>query len=200
MDYLSLFSSDVYTWVILPLLIFIARVCDVSLGTIRIIFISRGMKYLAPFVGFFEIMVWLLAIGQIMQNLTNIACYVAYAGGFALGTFAGVYIEEKLAMGVLLVRIITKKDASELIDFLKSADYGVTSVAAQSNAGQVHIIYITVKRSDLQDVVGIIKKLHPKAFYTIVDIKSVSEEVFPLEKPRYERNYLGLLRLRRKGK
>ncbi|ATZ61053.2 MAG: DUF2179 domain-containing protein [Methanosarcinales archaeon Met12] len=199
MDYLSIFSSDVYTWVILPLLIFIARVCDVSLGTIRIIFISRGMKYLAPVVGFFEIIIWLLALGQIMQDLTNIVI-VAYAGGFAMGTFVGIYIEEKLAMGVLLVRIITKKDASELIDFLESAGYGVTSVAAQSNVEQAHIIYITIKRGDLQNVVEIIRRFNPTAFYTIVDIKSVSEEVFPLKKPRYERNYLSSLISRRKGK
>ena len=135
-----------------------------------------------------------------MQNLTNIAYYVAYAGGFALGTFAGIYIEEKLAMGVLLVRIITKRDASELIDFLKSAGYGVTSVGAQSNVGQVHIIYVTIKRGDLQNVVETIRRFNPTAFYTMVDIKSVSEEVFPLKKPRYERGYLSLLGLHRKGK
>lgn len=78
-------NSWVYTWIAIPSLIFVARVIDVSLGTVRVIFVSRGLKYLAPVVGFFEILIWLLAIGQIMRNLSNPACYIAYAGGFALG-------------------------------------------------------------------------------------------------------------------
>ncbi|UZE91747.1 MAG: DUF2179 domain-containing protein [Methanosarcinales archaeon] len=200
---LSFFSSDAYTFIIIPLLIFIARICDVSLGTIRIIFISKGMKYVSSFIGFCEILIWLLAIGQIMQNLTNIACYVAYAGGFAAGTFVGIYIEERLAVGTLLVKVILRKDASGLIDFLKFEGYGVTSVVAEGSTGPVHIIYIIVRRIDLQDVIQNIEKLHPKAFYTVMDIKSVSKEVSPLNKDKeshYVGNYLSLLKLRRKGK
>ena len=87
MDLLELYNSDIFKWVILPLLIFIARLIDVSLGTLRIIFVSHGLKYIAPLVGFVEINVWLLAIGQIMQNLDNLVCSLAYAGGFAMGAF-----------------------------------------------------------------------------------------------------------------
>ena len=101
------FNPEIFTWVIMPLLIIFARICDVSLGTIRIISIARGYKLIAPLLGFFEILIWLLAIKQIMQNLTNIFYYVAYSGGFAAGTFIGIYIEEKLAMGIFLIRIIT---------------------------------------------------------------------------------------------
>ena len=96
---MAFFGSEIFTFIILPILIFIARVCDVSIGTMRIIFISRGAKILAPLLGFFEILIWLVAIGKVMQNLDNIACYVAYAGGFATGNFVGIRIEEKLAMG-----------------------------------------------------------------------------------------------------
>ena len=67
-ELLNFTESEIYAWIILPFLIFFARVCDVSLGTIRIIFISKGLKYLAPLIGFFEILIWLLAIGQIIQN------------------------------------------------------------------------------------------------------------------------------------
>ncbi len=200
---LSFFSSDAYTFIIIPLLIFIARICDVSLGTIRIIFISKGMKYVSSFIGFCEILIWLLAIGQIMQNLTNIACYVAYAGGFAAGTFVGIYIEERLAVGTLLVKVILRKDASGLIDFLKFEGYGVTSVVAEGSTGPVHIIYVIVRRIDIQDVIQNIEKLHPKAFYTVMNLKSVSKEVLPLNKGKeshYMGNYLSLLKLRRKGK
>src|SRR3990170_7206590 len=122
------FNSDLFALFILPLLIFIARVFDVTFGTMRIIFVSRGEKFLAPLFGFFEIIIWLFAIGQVMQNFTNIAYYIAYAGGFAMGNFVGIYIEEKMAMGTLVMRTITKKDASNLINALKSNNCGVTSI------------------------------------------------------------------------
>jgi len=97
----SLTISEIYALIGLPLLIFFARVCDVSLGTIRIIFISKGIKYLAPIVGFFEILIWLLAISQIMQNLTNPYYYIFYAGGFATGNLVGIILDEKLSIGTV---------------------------------------------------------------------------------------------------
>ena len=194
------FNPEIFTWVIMPLLIIFARICDVSLGTIRIISIARGYKFIAPLLGFFEILIWLLAIKQIMQNLTNIFYYVAYSRGFAAGTFIGIYIEEKLAMGIFLIRIITSKDASELIEFIKSAGYGLTSVNAQGATGQVHIIYTIIKRSNIQDITEIIDRFNPKSFYSIEDIRFAKEGVFPLNKSPYKKNYLNLLRIHRKGK
>jgi len=191
---------EVFKWVVIPLLIILARICDVSLGTIRIISIGRGYKLIAPLLGFFEVLIWLLAIRQIMQNLTNALYYLVYAGGFATGTFVGMYIEEKLAIGILSIRIITRKDASELIDFLRSADYGVTSVDAQGATGPVHVIYTIAKRGDLQNIVEIINKFNPKAFYLIEDIRSVRKGVFPHERSFHKKGYLNLLGLRRKGK
>jgi uncharacterized protein YebE (UPF0316 family) len=186
--------------VILPLLIFLARIVDVSMGTIRILFISRGTKFLAPLIGFFEVLIWLLAIGQIMQNLTNVLCYIAYAGGFATGTYVGIFIEEKLAMGLLLVRVVTTKDASELIEYLKSADFGVTHVAARGVAGQVRIVLTIIRRKNLNKVVEIIRRFNPNAFYSTENIRYVSKEVFPLENPPTKRSFLfSFLRLR-KGK
>ena len=200
MEDLSFFSSDIYALLILPLLIFIARVLDVTLGTIRIVFISKGFKYLAPAVGFFEVMIWLLAIGQIFQNLTNIGYYIAYAGGFAMGTFVGIFIEDKLSIGTEIVRIITRKEAPKLIGVLKSKGYGVTSVDAEGAYGQVNIIYTIVDRRDIQNVFGIIKKYNPYAFYTIEDIRFVSKRIFPHRKPWYKRYYKSLPKFRRKGK
>lgn len=200
MAFLSFTNSDIYTWVILPLLIFVARILDVSIGTIRILFISRGTKFLAPIMGFFEVLIWLLAIGQIMRNLTNVMCYLAYAGGFATGTFVGLYIEEKLAMGTLMVRVVTGKDASQLIAFLNSANFGVTSVDAEGITGKVHIIFTIIKRSDLPKVVEIIRRFNPNAFYSTEDVRFVSKELFPLRKSPAERgSFFSLLR-QRKGK
>jgi hypothetical protein len=109
------------------LLIFFSRVTDVTLGTLRIAFISRGEKALAPLIAFFEMMVWLFAISTLMQNLTNFAYYVAYAGGFAGGVFTGLRIEDRIALGSRMIRTITQDDASELSDELRAAGWGVTS-------------------------------------------------------------------------
>jgi uncharacterized protein YebE (UPF0316 family) len=196
----SFFDSEAFTFVLLPALIFIARICDVTLGTIRIIFVSRGQKILAPLVGFVEILIWLTAIGKIMQNLGDVYCYLAYAAGFAAGNFVGIYIEEKLAMGVFLIRIITKKQAAQLIAGLNSEGYGATSIAAEGSTGQVAVVYSVIKRGDVDRVVEIIKQFNPKAFYSIEDVRFVSRGVFPLRSTLPEKHFLGLFRRFRKGK
>jgi len=197
---MSFLQSEAFTFILLPVLIFLARVLDVSFGTIRVIFILRGRKYLAPVIGFFEILIWLVAIGKVMQNLNNVFCYIAYAGGFSAGNFMGMWIEEKLAMGTLIVQIITRQDASALMESLKSSGFGVTAVPAQGTTGQVHIIYSVIKRSALKDVVAVIKRFNPMAFYSIEDVKFASQPIFPLGKSWLDIRLLGLLRLFRKGK
>jgi len=182
MSDLLLLNSEFFAWVVLPLLIFIARVADVSLGTVRVIFITRGLKYLAPIVGFFEILIWLMAIGQIMRNLSNPLCYIAYAAGFATGNYIGIWIAEKLSLGVVLIRVITSKDASELLEYLKSAKYGVTSVDAQGSAGKVQVVFTIVPRREVGSIVNLIKQFNPKAFYTIEEVGFVEEGIFPAKK------------------
>jgi uncharacterized protein YebE (UPF0316 family) len=199
MDILNM-QSPVYTWLIVPVLIFLARIVDVSIGTIRILFISRGKRYLAPVMGFFEVLVWLLAIGQIMRNLTNVLCYVAYAGGFATGTYVGLWIEEKLAVGLLMVRVVTHRDATPLIERLRKEAFGVTHVAARGVTGSVRIVFTIIKRSDLSRVIKIIRKFNPNAFYSTEDVRSVSKEVFPLAQSSTRRGFLGSLSRWRKGK
>lgn len=175
----SVVSPEILTYVILPILIFLARICDVSLGTIRVIFISKGIRYLAPIIGFFEVIIWLLAIGQIMNNLTNFVAYIAYGAGFAAGTYIGMAIEEKISLGLVSVRIITKKDPGELIQYLRLNNYGVTSLDGEGGTGKVKMVFTIIKRQDLPHVVEIIKQFHPNAFYSVDDVKSVGEGIFP---------------------
>ena len=191
---------EIYSWIILPLLIFFARVCDVSLGTLRIIFISKGIKYLAPFVGFFEILIWLLAISQIMQNLTNPYYYLFYASGFAIGNLVGIIIEEKLSIGTVAVRIITRQDASELVKSLKNYDYGITVVNAEGSKGKVKIIFTVISRQNIKKVINLVKKYNPRAFYSIEDIRYVSETLKSGKIPWYKKNHLKFLNGIRKGK
>jgi Uncharacterized protein conserved in bacteria len=119
MDLSLFYHSEIFKLIVIPILIFLARICDVTLDTARIIYVSRGIKFLAPLIGFFEVLIWLLSITQIMNNLTNVVYYIAYAGGFAMGNYIGIYIEEKMAIGTVVIRIITQKNASELVEFLK---------------------------------------------------------------------------------
>lgn len=184
MDLNSFFQPWVFSWIVIPLFIFLARVLDVTLGTMRIVFVARGLKYMAPLVGFFEVLIWLLAIRQILQNLNNVACYLAYAGGFALGNIIGIHIEKKMALGRLLIRIITRKEAVELIPYLRAQGYGVTSFEAQGATGKVNIIYMVIRRQDLEKVSKVIKKFNPKAFFTVEDVRIVSEGIFPFRTAR----------------
>ncbi len=194
-------GSDVFRWVILPLLIFLARILDVSLGTIRIVFVSRGLKYLAPVIGFIEVIIWLLAIRVIMQNLNNFACYFAYGAGFAMGTFIGLQIEKRIAIGNSIIRIITQKDATQLIDYLRSQGFGVTHMDAQGIKGKVNVIYMIIKRQDFEKVTQIINKFNPKAFFTVEDVCMVSAGTFPLRRSRLSHiPLIGSFMFWRKGK
>ncbi|NLL05909.1 MAG: DUF2179 domain-containing protein [Clostridiaceae bacterium] len=171
-------NTDVFSWVILPLLIFVSRIIDVSIGTIRIILVSRGKKYIAPLLGFFEVLIWIVAISQIMQHLDNIACYFAYAGGFATGTFVGMILEEKLAIGMLVVRVILVKDECHLRERLRNAGFGVTLVDAHGANGDVNIIYTIIKRKELDEVIEIVTNCNSKAFYSVEDARTVNLGVF----------------------
>jgi len=168
------------TWIVIPLLIFIARIADVSLGTLRIVFVSKGMKILAPVLGFFEIIIWLLAVSRIFENLDNWVYFISYAAGFSAGNYIGLLIEERIALGFVNLRIITQLSGEELISRLSSEGFGVTSVDAKGSLGKVNIIYCVIKRSDYQRVAKLIKEYNPQAFYTIEDIRFANKGVFPV--------------------
>jgi uncharacterized protein YebE (UPF0316 family) len=173
------FSSAIYTWLILPLCIFLARIVDVSMDTVRIIFINRNLRYYAMIIGFFEVMIWLMVIRQIFQQLNNPLCFIAYAAGFASGTFAGIIIENRISIGKVIIRIITRKEADDLVDFLKSSGYGITVIDAEGMTGPVKVIFTIVERSDIAHIVDRIKKHNPQAFYSFEDVRFVSEAVTP---------------------
>ncbi|AGB01823.1 DUF2179 domain-containing protein [Methanoregula formicica] len=196
----SFITPEVFAFVIVPVLIFLARVCDMSLDTIRVIFVSKGIRYLPAIVGFFEVIIWLVAIGQVMNNLTNVVCYLAYGAGFATGTIIGMAIEERLSLGLATVRIITAEDPAGLIRVLRSHDYGVTVLDAEGGKGRVKVIFTIIKRQDLQHVVSIIKDFNPDAFYSVEDVKAVAEGVFPSHNSHALLRWADLLNLRPKGK
>lgn len=178
----TFFDTALFSYGLLPVLIFLARICDVSLGTMRIIFVSKGKKYIAPILGFFEVLIWIIAVSKIMQNLDNYINYIAYAAGFATGNFMGMIIEEKLAMGIQMIRVFTYQRGTELIQNLNSRGYGATAVDAHGAREDVQLIYTIVHRNEIDKVMDIINHYNPKAFYTIEDVKAVNEGIFPPKK------------------
>ncbi|MDA3928972.1 MAG: DUF2179 domain-containing protein [Prolixibacteraceae bacterium] len=167
-------DSNWFIYGLLPLLIFLARVTDVTMDTLRIVFVTRGNKIVAPILGFFEIFIWLMAITRIMANLDNFATYIAYALGFAVGNYVGLLVEEKLAIGTQLIRIITNADASHLINNLREKGFGATAIDAEGKNGLVHVIFVVTKRKIVHQVIGVLNHFNPKAFYSIEDVRSVS--------------------------
>lgn len=175
----SMFGGfDYYSWVLLPLIIFFSRLGDVSLGTLRHVFISKGYRQIVPVLGFFEVLIWIIVVAQIMKNLNNIACYLAWAGGFAAGTYVGLRIEERLALGLQVIRIITNQNCDKLLENLKHENHGVTVVDAQGAVGPVKMIFTIIKRKNAQHVVRLIRQHNPTAFYSVEDIKDISQGVF----------------------
>ncbi len=196
----NFFNSDLFNYFLLPILIFLARICDVSFGTLRIIFVSKGKKSIAPILGFFEVLIWIIAISKIMQNLNNYVNYFAYAAGFATGNYVGMIIEEKLAMGIQMIRIFTRKEGMELVDMLNKGGYGATTIEAHGAKEKVHLVYSIVQRNELGEVLQIINKYNPKAFYTIEDVKVVNEGIFTPRKRKPVLPFANVLREWRKGK
>lgn len=188
--------KEIFDYVVMPLLIFCARVMDVSINTLRIMFVMNGKKKVAPILGFFESLIWLLAIGQIFQNVNNPMSYVGYAGGFAMGTFVGMTIEEKLALGRVLVRVITPQPMLELIEYMKDRNFRFTNVGGEGRYGKVNLLFTVMKREDLQEYVEKIKSINDKAFYTIESVRRISEDDLNVmeDRPRFTARLRGLVR------
>jgi uncharacterized protein YebE (UPF0316 family) len=183
----QIFNSSIFSLIILPTLIFAFRVADVALGTLRIVFISQGRKKLAPIVGFFEMIIWLFAMGQIFSNLSNILYYIAYAGGFAMGNYTGLILENKISLGLLSLHLIVRENHEELVKTLKAQGYGLTSLTAEGLKTSVKLVILVIKRKNLNKILEIVKKITPNAFMSIENVQSVKGGNFPLpQKTRWE--------------
>jgi uncharacterized protein YebE (UPF0316 family) len=180
---------------ILPLLVFLAETCVVTLCTVRTICLTRGRKVLAAGLGFFEVSIWLFAIGQIMQNLSSLPCYLAFATGFSLGNFLGVLIEKKLAIGNLVVHITTNRNPGRLIESLRAAKYGVTALDGRGATGPVQVVFTVIKRKHLANIVAIIKDFDSRAFYSVHDLQSAAAGIFRSAPERMPRMVPSALRI-----
>ncbi len=168
-------SHDLFAFVLLPLLIFFARILDVSINTVRIIYVLGGRKLTSTILGFFESFIWLMAISQIFEHLDNWVCYVAYPAGFAAGIFFGMLMEEKIAYGKVIVRIITRKDINPVLGYLRREFHRYTYVKAEGPDGQENLVFTVLPREDLDNLLNTLKDLVPTAFYTVERVQSAAE-------------------------
>lgn len=181
MDVQALLDHAHESWWILPLLVLVARVLDVSLGTLRVMFVSRSLKVLAPVVGFFEVLIWIAAVAQVVRSANSGWCYLAYATGFGLGTYIGLLIEDRLALGTLILRIILPHKGDGLVSELRGRNIGVTCIDGQGASGPVKIIFAVLRRGDLPAILESVRQHSPGAFYTVEDIRTLNKGVFPLK-------------------
>lgn len=166
--------------------IFLARLTDVSLGTLRTLMVFRGYRAISALVGFFEVLLWILAASQVITHLDQWYLAVAYAGGFAAGNYAGITLEAKLAMGRELVRIVTDNPDLCLAAELRKHGYSVIELAARFDDDRnVEILLISESRKRIPELCRLIGTLDPRAFYTTSDIKKQIqvEQLLSNEKP-----------------
>lgn len=156
----------------------------------RIILISKGYSGYAGLLGFLESLVWITATVQIMQNLDSLFNYLAYAGGFALGTYVGVLIEQKISIGKVIVRIITYKDNSLLVAKMREENYSMTTIDAEGRFGNVKVLFLVMERKGINKLAKLINEYHPKAFYTIEDIRYVNADEMKKDAPIFRKGRL----------
>lgn len=152
-----------------PVLIFLLRVGDVSLGTLRVRLVTRGSRVIAPLVSFVEILIWVLAAGAALQNLSSPLHVFAYAAGFAGGTALGVWLEEKLALGLSTVQAICRDGGAEVASGLRELGVGVTTVRGEGREGSVDIVSTVIRRRRAPEIIDEIERIDPDVFITVYD-------------------------------
>lgn len=155
--------------------IFALRIVDVSLGTLRTISVVQGRMKLSVLPGFFEVLVWLTAISQVLAGMvTNPLLIVAYAGGFASGNGVGILLERKLALGNVILRIVSAVTAGELADRLRIHDVRVTAFSGMEQPGAVVLLYVVCHRRDVRLLLEEARRVDPVLFYALEPIRETN--------------------------
>ncbi|MDI9592178.1 MAG: DUF2179 domain-containing protein [Bacteroidaceae bacterium] len=177
---------DVYPW-LLPIMIFFGRIVDVSLGTLRIIFVSKGEKFLAPIIGFFEVFIWVVIISQIFTRANDLVSYLSYAAGYAAGNYIGILLEQRIAYGIVLCRIYTRKNGMELVHLLNKVNFGATMTHGKGSTSKVDIVETVINRSEMKSVERVLTEFDHDIFYVVEDVRNKQNGIFSKRKNIIER-------------
>ena len=153
-------------WII-PVLIFFARICDVSIGTMRMITVIAGQKYLSAALGFIEIIIWVLAVGGAVNSLDNPYAVLAFAGGYSCGTLLGMTIEQRLALGYRVIQVINPDRSVNLAQKIREWDYITTQLEGHGRDGPVEITLTAIRRRKVDEFMTKLNATVPKAFISI---------------------------------
>lgn len=163
---------------LLALFIFAARVVDVSLGTFRHTLVIRGKKGLAVLIAFFESLIWVTAVSRVLTNVSDPLTAFAFAGGFAMGTFVGITIENLFKLGDQVVRIFSS-DGCTLACRLREDGYRVTMFDGHGRDGDVKLLFVQVKRREAGKVLKAAREHDPKCYIVIDDVRQASSVSSP---------------------
>lgn len=151
------------------LLIFCLRLVDVSMGTVRMLMAVRGRRVLAALIGFFEVTIFLVAISQVVTNIQNWWNVLGYAGGFAVGTFVGMTIENKLALGLAEVDIVSMGKGAQIAKALRAEGYGATEFLGAGKSNLVDMVRAVVRRREIGAVMHTASAVDDSAFITVIE-------------------------------
>ncbi|MFI4916662.1 MAG: DUF2179 domain-containing protein [Phycisphaerales bacterium JB060] len=165
-------------WPIL-ILIFCARLLDVPIGTVRMIMVMNGHRYASALLGFFEVIIWMIAVGKAIQYIDSVVALVAYGAGFAVGTLIGMNIEQRLAIGWRVIRVINPRPELLLADRLRTGGLNPTRVDGRGgtnggNDGPVEMVFLAVRRKIVPDVMEKVARIAPEAFVSVERAEKVS--------------------------
>ncbi|MDX2114135.1 MAG: DUF5698 domain-containing protein [Planctomycetota bacterium] len=164
-------------------LIVLARIADVSLGTLRTVAVIWGRRYLAWVLGFFEVLIWVLVVGRVIGLAQQEPVYaIFYAAGFATGNFIGITIERALAFGDQVVRIFTRR-GSEMSDALRAEDYGVTEFDGRGRDGPVMQLFIQTRRKRVPELIRRARAIDPSCYYVVDDVRTAGTATVGSQSP-----------------
>ena len=164
----------------LPLIIFIARVVETTMETLRLLYIGKGHRYLASGIGTVKIGIWVLATGLVLTNLENIPAILAYMAGYGIGTLLGMTVESWIGLGTAIVRIFSVRDPDPLVRHLGSMGYGTTRLNGSGRfVPAVAVLLCIVPRKELPRLLGTLRDDYPDVLFTTEEVSSMSErEIF----------------------
>ena len=154
-------------------MVFGLRITDMSMDTLRVLFVVRGRKQVAWVLGFFQSAVYVIAIAKVLSNLGNPLTVLGYAAGFATGNVLGMFVEERLAVGHVQLQIVTQRRGMALAKALREGGYGVTEIAAHGKDGMVHLLTASVLRKDVAKAQAIVHETDEEAFVTLEDVRPI---------------------------
>lgn len=160
--------------ILTPLLIFLARVTDVSIGTVRLICVTRGHRAVAILLGFFELLIWVFAVSSVFAHLDRWINIVAFAGGFAAGNALGMSIEARLAMGVQTLSFISRGRANAVAERLRYAGLPVTTLVGSGRDGPVVLCMAVVPRRQTPTTIKMAKEIDPDVVVTVEDVRQTT--------------------------